>query len=100
MKPGRPLSKHIRDQLRRDYLLGGFTNEDLAKRYDVHPNTIYNLAQRESWDDLRTLISLENNLYAVAEHLCQVIKNGPPSRPVEKEDLQTTEDEETLNWSF
>jgi len=74
MIPGKPIDKNRRDALRKDYLFGTSTNEELAEKYGVHPNTIYNLAQRESWGDLKEMLALNTQIVALGEKLIQVIK--------------------------
>jgi len=65
MKPGKAISSDMRDDIRKDYLLMDLTNEELGKKYKVHPNTIYNLAKRENWSQLKELISISKYIDAV-----------------------------------
>lgn len=74
MKAGTILPREVRDQLRRDFLLGEVTNEDLAARYGIHPNTIYNLAQRENWKQLKEFLSLRSQIVVLGEELIKIVR--------------------------
>jgi hypothetical protein len=127
VKAGSPIPPDIRDLIRRDWLLGETTNEELARKYNVHPNSILNLARRENWEELKELFTLQKQLVALGERLiatvrqrlrddAQVSSPSSPSSPPAREaaergdddgvedDLSTEEppspDQDDLNWSF